>query len=182
MSKPICVFGIMNTPKGLKIAEEMRSWLAPVYDLHEVEHDGSLFELPALLEAQRLSRETLRPVLYIHTRGAVNEYIYTVPTRRMWKEEFGRQGDKYFAIADKICGAAVVCPFVDYDRETRYNGFVANTQAWNLLDLKPTKDRFDYERLWINEPTCEVLGLLINRSDRAIKDIRQYLLRNYSQQ
>lgn len=179
MSKPICVFGIMNTPKGLKIADEMRSWLAPVFDLHEVEHDGSLFELPALLEAQRLSCETLQPVLYIHTRGAVNEYIYTVPTRRMWAEEFGRQGDKYFAIAAGVYTPRVVCPFVDYDRETRYNGFVANTAAWNLLDLKPTKDRFDYERLWINEPTCEVLGLLINRKDRAIKEIRSYLLRNY---
>ena len=179
MSKPLCVFGIMDNHAGREIAREMMEWLQQAYDVTPVVHDGSKFELPALLAAQKLSRETQRPVLYLHTRGAVNTYVYTVPTRRMWREEFGTQGAKYFAIADTIT-PRVVCPFVDYDRETRYNGFVANTAAWDMLELKETTDRFDYERLWIDKPECEVLGLLINRSDRAIKDIRAYLLRNYS--
>jgi hypothetical protein len=53
----------MTTEKGLLIANEMRQWLCNVYDVHEVVHDGSLYELPALLEAQRISRETGEPVL-----------------------------------------------------------------------------------------------------------------------
>lgn len=169
----------MDNPAGQAITREMMEWLQPAFEVVPVVHDGSQFELPALLEAQRQSRAKGKPVLYIHTRGAVNTYVYTKPTRRMWREEFGVQGAKYFAIADTE-KPRVVCPFVDYDRETRYNGFVANTAAWDLLELKPTRDRFDYERLWINKPECEVLGLLINRSDRAIKDIRAYLLRNYN--
>lgn len=178
--KPICVFGIMTTEKGLRIADEMRKWLCEVYDVREVVHDGSLYELPALLEAQRISRETGEPVLYIHTRGAVNEYNTTVPTRRMWREEFGRQWKKYFTIASANT-PMVVCPFVDFDRETRYNGFVANTAAWDMLDLKPTTDRMDYERLWAGKKECTVLGLLVYREDWAIKDIRKYLYKNYGE-
>lgn len=176
--KPLCVFGIMGNEQGLKIADEMREWLRPVYDVFEVVHDGKQFELPALKEAQRLAVEYDEPVLYIHTRGAVNTYPTTVPTRRMWREEFGRQWRKYFTIA-QTPDPIVVCPFVDYDKETRYNGFVASAAAWAQLDLQPTTDRMDYERLWCKHDNTPVLGLLITRDDWAIKDIRQYLYRNY---
>lgn len=176
--KPLCVFGIMTNEAGLRIASEMRAWLQHRYELHEVLHDGSQFELPALREAQRLSIERNEPVLYIHTRGAVNTYPTTVPTRRMWAEEFGVQWRKYFTLAN-TAAPMVVCPFVDYDKETRYNGFVANPAAWAKLDLQPTTDRMDYERLWCKHPDVPVIGVLITRSDWAIKDIRQYLYRNY---
>lgn len=178
MSKPIAVLGIMTTPEGLKIADEMCAWMQPIYELHKVEHDGSLFELPALKAAQALSIERNEPVLYIHTRGAVNVWRTTIPTRKMWKEEFGRQWLKYFTVAGMQQKPVVVCPFVDSDRETRYNGFVANPSAWAQLDLQPTKDRMDYERLW-RDKECTVLGLLFNCDDYAIKDIRNYLYRNY---
>lgn len=176
--KPICVFGVMSNENGLRIAKEMREWLAPVYELHEVLHDGSQFELPALLEAQRLAKETGRPVLYIHTRGAVNEWRTTIPTRKMWKEEFGVQWRKYFLIADITETPLVVCPFTDYDKETRYNGFVANAPAWAQLDLQPSEDRMVYEKLWCHHST-PVIGMLISREDHAIKDIRKYLYKNY---
>lgn len=175
--KPLCVFGIMDNERGQQIAREMREWLAPVYELHEVVHDGTLFELPAMREAQRLSSESGEPVLYIHTRGAVNTYPTTLPTRRMWREEFGRQWRKYFILA-QVADPVVLCPFADYDKETRYNGFVANTAAWEQLDLQPTKDRMIYERLWCKTDT-PVIGLLIYRQDRAIHDIRKYLYTNY---
>lgn len=175
--RPVCVFGILDTPKGLQIAEEMLQWLRPVYEVIEVHHDGKAFELPALLRAQFESCQRGEPVLYIHTRGAVNEWRTTVPTRKMWAEEFGRQWRKYFTLAE-CPDPLVLCPFRDYDNETRYNGFVANPAAWDMLDLEPTTDRMDYERLWRNKP-CVVLGLLINREDWAIKDIRKYLYNNY---
>ena len=177
--RPICVFGIMDNDKGRMIADEMRKWLRDVYDVREVLHDGSLFEYPALKLAHDLSIEYDEPVLYIHTRGAVNTYPYTIPTRRCWADQFGKQWKKYFTIA-KTDVPRVVCPFVDYDRETRYNGFVANTAAWRLIDLKPSKDRFDFERLRIDKPDCEVLGLLVHSDEWAIKTIRKYLLTNYA--
>ena len=175
--KPLCVFGIMDNAAGRKIANEMREWLQPVYELHEVLHDGTQFELPALREAQRLVQERMQPVLYIHTRGAFNIWRTTILTRKMWREEFGRQWRKYFTLADRE-QPLVVCPFVDFDKETRYNGFVANAAAWAQLDLQPTKDRFDYERLWCKQET-PVIGLLITRDDWAIKDIRNYLYTLY---
>lgn len=176
--RPLCVFGVLDTPKGQEIAKEMLQWLAPVYDLHVVEHDGSQFELPALREAQRWSMEQDQPVLYIHTRGAVNVWRTTIPTRRMWAQEFGVQWRKYFTLAS-IDQPLVVCPFRDYDKETRYNGFVANAAAWAQLDLQEVTDRHVYERLWCDKHDTEVIGLLINREDWAIKDIRNYLYRNY---
>ena len=168
----------MKNPAGLEIAKEMRRWLYEVYDVREVEHDGSQFELPALQMAQTLSLKNDVPVLYVHTRGAVNVYPTTRPTHNCWRDQFGRQWRKYFALA-KTDTPRVLCPFVDYDRETRYNGFVANPAAWRQIELKPTRDRFDYERLWINKD-CEVIGLLIHSDVWDIKRIRKYLERNYA--
>lgn len=175
-NKPLCVLGTMNNEKGLRIAAELRAWLCPVYDVHEVMHDGSAFELPALKRAQELSIQTREPVLYIHTRGAVNTYPTTIPTRKMWREEFGVQWQKYFTLA-RTDTPLVVCPFVDDDGETRYNGFVANTAAWELIDLKPSADRMIYERLWRGRG-C-VVGLLIHSPHNDIKKVRQYLYNNY---
>jgi len=42
--KPLCVIGIVNNERGLKIAEEMLDWLNPIYEVHKVYHDGSKFE------------------------------------------------------------------------------------------------------------------------------------------
>ena len=145
--------------------------------MHAVYHNGKQFELPALREAQRLAIERNEPVLYIHTRGAVNTWRTTIPTRRMWREEFGRQWRKYFTLADRH-EPLVVCPFVDKDKETRYNGFVANPAAWAALNVQPTQDRMDYERLWA-KTDVPVIGLLLTRDDYAIKDIRKYLYMHY---
>lgn len=178
--KPICVFGILDTTTGREIAREMLAWLHLYYDVRQVRHDGTQFEYPALALAKQLSEETGEPVLYIHTRGAVNTYPTTKPCRRCWREEFGTQWAKYFALA-RTEKPMVLCPFVDYDKETRYNGFVANAAAWRAIDLQPSRDRFDFERLWIKKDDVQVLGLLIHSDKHDIKKIRAYLLKNYSE-
>ena len=175
--RPLCVLGILNNPNGQAIAQEMRAWLEPVYGLCEVWHDGSQFELPALTRAKQLSLQLNVPVLYLHTRGAVNTWRTTIPTRKMWAYEFGVQWRKYFDIA-RCNEACVVCPFTDYDKETRYNGFVANPLAWRVANLVPSTDRMYYERLWCKEPSVRVLGTLIDGC-ADIKTIRKYLYTNY---
>lgn len=177
--KPLCVFGILDTPTGREIAREMLAWLHIYYDVRQIRHDGTLFEFPALLAAKRLSEETNEPVLYIHTRGAVNVWPTTIPTRKCWKEEFGVQWEKYFKLA-KTDEPLVLCPFVDYNNETRYNGFVANAAAWKEIDLLPSKDRMVFEKLWSNKPNVRVVGLLVNSDKHDIKKIRAYLHKNYS--
>lgn len=176
-TRPLCVLGILDTPKGNEIAERMLEWLEPVYEVIQVRHDGSKFELPALREAQLHSIERKAPVLYIHTRGAVNTWPTTQPTHDMWREQFGNQWRKYFTIADDS-RATVAAPFIDANGITRYNGFVANTAAWALLDLKETNERHDYEHLW-KASEVRMIGTLIQRDGVDIKHIRRYLKRNY---
>lgn len=166
----------MDNENGRKIAHEMLPWLDAVYDVHPVYHDGSKFELPAMEEAKRLSKLYHLPVLYIHTRGAVNVWRTTIPTRRMWMEEFGEQWRKYFAICETE-KPRVACPFCDSDGETRYNGFVANTAAWEMVSLAPSADRMVYESLWKGKDV--VVGTIIHSIDNDIHKIRKYLYRNY---
>ncbi len=174
--RPLCVLGTMANENGLKIAAELRKWLSPVYTVHEVIHDGSAFEYTALKKAQELSIQTREPVLYIHTRGAVNVYPTTIPTRKMWREEFGTQWQKYYALA-RTEAPRVLCPFVDDGGITRYNGFVANTAAWETIDLRPCADRMRYERLWQGRGCT--FGLLIHSEQNDIKKIRKFLQINY---
>lgn len=177
IGKPLCIFGVMTNDEGMKIAKEMLPWLQEFYDVKIVYHDGSQYEYPALAEAQKWSVEWDIPVLYIHTRGAVNTYPTTIPTRRMWREEFGNQWKKYFELA-RGQEPRVLCPFVDDDGETRYNGFVANAAAWRAVSLRRSGDRMIYERLWKGKGM--VYGLLIHSECNDIKAIRQYLKRNYT--
>lgn len=173
---PLCVFGAMDNERGKEIAAEMLEWLQPVYDLHIIHHDGTEFEYPALNYMQQLSIKTGRPILYLHTRGAVNTWNTTVPTRRMWRHEFGEVWQKYFLMANTY-KPRVICPFVDYDRETRYNGFVANTAAMQAIRMKRIADRMWYERMWRNVNT-EIIGTLIN-GNADIKQVRSYLYLHY---
>lgn len=175
--KPICVLGVMTNERGVAIAQRMHEWLIP-YEVHEVLHDGTAFERPALLEAQRIARETRRPVLYLHTRGAVNVYNTTEWTHRMWRHEFGDQWRKYQLLAQSE-RPAVFAPFVDWDCYTRYNGFIANAAAWDKAPLPAYKDRHDYEHIWETVPDVDVIGTLIHKPDGAIKEIREYLRINF---
>lgn len=175
--KPICVLGILNTQRGVQIATSMEEWLCPIYQVYEVLHDGSQFELPALLRAKELALETKRPVLYIHTRGAVNEYWTTPKTHTMWRHEFGAQWRKYQMIAAQYY-PTVVAPMVD-NKRTRYNGFVANASAWERIDLHPVEDRHVYEDLWSEDELTSVIGTLIHKERFALQEIHNYLKRNY---
>ena len=175
--RPICVLGILDTKKGVEIANAMERWLCRVYDVHEVLHDGTQFELPALKRAKEIACFYRVPVLYLHTRGAVNVWRTTAPTHKMWCEEFGVQWRKYQQLVDDP-RPTIACPFVDAYGEHRYNGFVANAAAWDMADLQPSDDRMVYEHIWRGKDV-RLIGTLIQSDDNDVKKIRQYLYRNY---
>ena len=177
--KPLCVLGVMTTEKGMKIKKEMLAWLEPLYDVTVVEHDGSQFELPALLRAKELSFIHARPVLYLHTRGAVNEYITTAATHRMWRKEFGEQRLKYQAIVNLTNHPTVVAPYIDKSYCHRYNGFIANAAAWHIATLAPTEERHDYESIWRDKQGVQHIGTLLQYEDTRIEEIRWHLRNNF---
>ena len=176
--KPTCVLGILDTPRGHEIAKGMLEWLRPIYNVYPVIHNGQQFELPALQRARNLAFAD-EPVLYLHTRGAVNTYNTTAPTHRMWREEFGHQWQKYYDILLQHSKPLVLSPFVDNNRTTRYNGIFANAAAWQRAILEPTKERHDYEHIWRGDDETKVLGMLVHAKENRIEDIRDFLLLNY---
>lgn len=176
--KPLCVFGVMKTIQGLKIADEMMTWLNPVYDMHVVKHDGLLFELPALRYMQHLCIKQNRPCLYIHNRGAVNTWKTTLPTRRMWEAEFGQHWRKYFDIVSGSDVPMVACPFADDGGITRYNGFVANPAAMAAVKIEQSDDRMTFERLF-QHTSVQVIGTLVSSERTDIENIRNYLYTHY---
>lgn len=179
VQKPLCVLGVMTTEKGLLIKDDMLKWLQPIYDVTIVEHEGSQFELPALLRAQELASDTNRPVLYLHTRGAVNEYPTTKRTHEMWRREFGDQFLKYQALVNLTHTPLVVAPYIDISYCHRYNGFIANPAAWRIAPLKPTQERHDYESIWKGVPGVQHIGTLMQYECNMINHIRTHLLNNF---
>lgn len=158
---PLCVLGTMHNDRGLVIAQDMLRWLCDYYEVHEVVHNGLRFEYPATDYASRLSRQTGRPVLYIHTKGAHYIRKRTPKVRRMWADEFTRNLHSYFKAVD--CSTpAVATPFTGKDKETWLNAFVANAEAFDAIgDIKITDDRFYYERLFCGSDV-DVKGIIMD--------------------
>lgn len=166
--KPLCVLGILDTPKGNEIAAEMMEWLQPLHEVHKVYHDGTQYEYPALQYAQELSKDTGRGVLYLHTKGAVNKPERSRRIRNMWRELFGDSGALptiEIVNATVLSGMTikiVLCPFTGIDRMTRYNGFYATAGAWAAIpEIQPNKDRMVFEKLF-RHANVTIVGLLHN--------------------
>lgn len=142
------MFGVVTNEKGMKIREEMLPWLLSSYNVTEIQHDGSLFEQPALRYMQDFCKEKKVPCLYIHTKGAYNQRPETQEVRDMWKHEFTKNRDLYFALVDRPY-PCVSTPFTGSDKTTWYNGFVANWQAmdWHPV-INPNTNRMKFERLF----------------------------------
>lgn len=158
---PYCVLGVADTERGREIEQEMREWLEPNYNLIEVWHDGSLFEQPALRYMQDLCIKTMRPCLYLHTKGAYNRPEISAMVRDMWRHEFTRYKDVYFGLVNRPY-AVVACPTTGSDKTTWHNGFVANWRA--MADhplIEPNANRMKFERLFIGS-TTQVIGVIRN--------------------
>lgn len=170
MNKRKCVLGVLKSEEGLKIKEEMLSWLSPLYDVICVEQEapGELFEYPAIKMACDISENTYQPVLYIHTKGAGNPRPQQAWLRTFWKGEFADHIDLYF---DKVntLSPTVAAPFVSKTNKICwYNGFVMNPAAAREINknLVVKTDRMWYEQGMLTAcQNIDCVGILSNHAD-----------------
>ena len=180
--RPTCVIGILDTPRGVDIGDELIQSFQEDYFIIPVVHNGSRFEYPAIKCALEESVRINGPVLYIHTKGAGNsnpalsksdEIKYIGPeccppegvsildwqktVRKMWKAEFVNHKDWYL----NTCNTnepVVAAPYISPQKHTWTNGFMFNPAAAKLVyPLKFNPNRWSYEKLW-NGTKCNCIG------------------------
>lgn len=151
----LCVFNCLDSERGREIYEEMIGWLAPLYEVYVVWHDGSRYEYEGLMYMKELVEKCGRSCLYLHTKGACNKPYWSRLIREMWRREFGDKvkADEYYfkAVDDGGYGGGhgvVACPVLDHRRIPLYNGFVVNRIAMELIDINESEDRFVFEKMW----------------------------------
>ena len=180
-TQPMCVFGVVMNEAGVKIENEMVAWLRNHYHVIEVRHDGTHYEQPALRYMQNLCKDTGRPCLYVHTKGAYNKPTRSGRIRRMWRDEFVGKQQLYFDIVEQSNAPCVATPFTGEDRLTRYNGFVANAAAMKAIpDIVPNDDRMVFERIFANNKNIKIVGVCLNNvTGDTLKHTAHLYLSNY---
>lgn len=175
-NKPLCVFGVLKTETGLRIKQEMLSWLNPLYNVLCIEQDppGTMFEYPAIKYALKLSIEMNEPVLYIHTKGAAHKnmkYYSQDKIRKLWKMYFGNENTikSIFNIFENTEEPLVICHFTGKTKATWFNSFFINPSAAKMVNLKePNKvQRYYYEQGIFKNSDINVYGLLRNDCDNS---------------
>lgn len=160
MSERLCVFGILDTPNGLSIADEMLSWITSEYDVYCViqKAPGGLYEYPALRFAQWLADKTEHEfILYVHTKGAFFKNPTQKMIRNLWKHEFTRLRLQDY-IKELNNGYDVVCPLTGPDSQTWYNGMIISKNAFSKIKkIVPQKDRYAFQRLF---SSLKIKGML----------------------
>lgn len=179
--KPLCILGVIDTPMGHKIKDELINSFLDYYDIECVIHDGTKYEYPALKRAVEKCIESNQNVLYIHTKGASNQIPQPTqcyenkniirpkeatlkdwqPTvRKMWKVEFCDNMEKYMAPLNTL-EPTVTTPFSGTTlKETWMNGFIMNPAAAKMVyPLKQHANRYRYEHIFEFTST-NVIGIL----------------------
>ena len=176
-----CVFGVLKTPIGLKIKDEMLEWLYPLFEVFTVEQEppGTLFEYPAINLVLHMCVETNEPIMYIHTKGAANVNINNTNVRYAWKDQYENHLQDYLN-AINIKKPLVVCPWTGPKKTTWFNSWIITPLAASIL-LKTfhiDKNRFYYESMFKNQPKIEVKGILANDCEHPIDVIETYKAKN----
>lgn len=158
-----CVLGVYETLDGLDIAGELCSWLKKHYKVYKVTQqptENNLYEYPGLLMASNLSIGLNEPILYLHTKGAVNNYDIQGIVRSLWKNEFRLNKRWYEAQLDVDPDKPkVLCPITTGEEVAWYNGYIMNPAAAKIISerLKVT-DREFYEIGLLKDCGIEVVG------------------------
>ena len=183
----ICILGCLDNEEGLKICQEMRSWLDKEHSVFVVHQapPGSKFEYPAIKCALDTSIRLNEPVLYLHTKGSGNPIPSNYKNfmmhesvnfpkdakpedcqrvvRMMWAKEFtGEKLKKYLAVVntDK---PTVACPLTGKEKITWQNGWIINPACAKelLKTFHLDKNRYYYEWMF-NNTQIDVIGILSN--------------------
>lgn len=162
-----CVMGVLKTEKGLKIKERISAYLKPRFKIFYVEQDppGTMFEYPAILFALKMAVDTNVPVLYIHTKGAVDPHHmwYQTPVKKLWEHEFGTS--KVENTYKRVCcdEPTVICPIAGSEKQTWWNGMIINPAAAKIIQKTFHFDtnRFYYEFNMCNLPEIRVISSAI---------------------
>lgn len=171
--KPLCVLGVLLTPRGIEIRDEMISVLSPYYHVYEVQQPepGVLFEYPALRFMQELCLHQHQPCLYLHTKGAASNGSMQSRVRKMWYHEFLHCIDWYMQQTDTTY-PVVACPFTGTGRQTWFNGFYVNEYAMASVNIEPNADRYHFESLFRDYPHVRIEARIDNDvSERKIPDM-----------
>ena len=150
-NKSYCVLGVLKTSNGLHIQDEMLQWLKKEYNVYLVRQEppGTQFEYPAIKYALDLCvNKNLRFILYLHTKGAVNQHDTTLGTRKLWEEEFTNH-KKWYENTCMTNRPIVACPFSSKTGIVWLNGFFINNSACKTTVIKKnTNNRYYYEQLF----------------------------------
>jgi len=163
-----CVMGVLKTEKGLKIKERISAYLKPRFKIFYVEQDppGTMFEYPAIMFALKMAVDTNVPVLYIHTKGAVDPHHmwYQTPVKKLWEREFGTE--KVDQTYKRVCCKEpnVICPIAGSEKQTWWNGMIINPAAAKVIQKTFHFDtnRFYYEFNMCNIPELRVISSAID--------------------
>ena len=172
----LCVLGVLKTDNGIKIKQEMLSWLQPMHNVLCIEQEppGKLFEYPAIYYAIKLAVNMNEPVLYLHTKGAANYAWYQIPVRQMWKNEFGTDRISLYLDAVNCVEPAVSTPISKENGSTVFNGFIMNPAAAKLLQttFHQSTDRFYFENLF-NHTEYKISGILTqNATEQQLENMQ----------
>lgn len=169
-NKPICVFGILNTPLGLKIKDEMIGWLTDNYSVIELYHNGKCYEYPAIRLAQKLCIELDVPyTLYLHTKGAYNNNKFQAPVRDIWRIEFSTDRKNIYLKAIETDNSTVVAPFIGPEGHTWFNGFFCNRAAWLVKKIEKNGNRYWFEHIFKLKDNVKLIGVI--HKDISARDV-----------
>lgn len=187
-TKTYCVFGCLLSDEGIKIKDEMLSWLIPNYDVISVEQElpGKLYEYPAIKYLVDLSKNTNELVLYVHTKGAANKGIIQEKIRKMWNYEFVDKKEYYInKFNNHINDAIILCPFTGEDKNTWFNGFyMTPTAAKKTQNLSSNNKRHYWEAMYKDNDKIKIIGRVFNnisniKNDENIYYLLKYIKENY---
>lgn len=164
----IAVIGCLKTDKGMKILQELLSWVPNKFHTYIVYQDppGNLYEYPAMKWAKDVAKLFNKSVMYIHTKGAVYDRIETVWVRNNWKDFYLNNYEWIMKNLDKQ--NTVCCLFTGKTKVPWFNSFIATPDAWEKTKIKISNDRYYFEQGIWKETDCNVIGLKAN--DRNVPE------------
>ena len=170
----IAVIGCLKTDKGMIILKELLSWVPNKFHTYIVYQDppGNLYEYPAMKWAKDVAKLFNKPVMYIHTKGAVYTRVENNWVRASWKDFYLN----HFEWINKTISNnnTVYCLYTGKTKIPWFNSFIATPDAWEKAKIIQTTDRWYYEQGIWKQTNCNVIGFKTNDKNKP-QDMLNYM-------